>query len=94
MTPTAFRQGAVQLVTVSGRRNMLNDGVATLLYYPPNAPATAKGRVLVCSNLHWLANSSYWNGGTFSLGDGQRRLLLNFLAGAVAARVGRVCPSS
>ena len=96
--PAAFADGAVQLVTCSGRRNLLHDGVASLLFYPPSTAeeggrdsgVTGRGRVLVCSNYHWLCDASYWNGGTFSNGEDQKALLLNFIAGALAARVGKV----
>ena len=88
----------MQLVTCSGRRNLLHDGVASLLFYPPSTAeeggrdsgVTGRGRVLVCSNYHWLCDASYWNGGTFSNGEDQKALLLNFIAGALAARVGKV----
>ena len=85
----------------------------TLLFYPPGGALTGRGRILVCSNYHWLCDMQHWNGGHFRrfdakgelmltgcLGeDGEMidehaededyccRLLLNFIAGALAARV-------
>jgi len=59
---------------------------ATLVFFPPGCMAAKKGRVLVCSNFHWLCNAHYWLGGTLKAGD-CARILLNFFAGAVAARV-------
>ena len=46
---------------------------------------TGAGRVLVCSNYHWLADPSHWMGGTLFEGA-NLPLLHNFVAGAVAAR--------
>ena len=91
VTPEAFEKGATQLVCSSGRRNLLADGVATLVWYPPNDSeqgVTGKGRILVCSNFHWLCDRSHWMGGTFSLETDNQRLLLNFVAGAIADRIG------
>ena len=66
--------------------------LATLCFFPPGHTLTGeRGRVLVCSNLHWLADADYWNGGTFKKAD-SARLLLNFLAGAVASRTGPLTP--
>ena len=62
------------------------ESLTTLCFFPPGKMATGKGRVLVCSNYHWLADVSYWNGGKIRRGDNSR-ILLNFLAAAVAARV-------
>ena len=91
VTPEAFEKGATQLVCSSGRRNLLADGVATLVWYPPNDSeqgVTGKGRVLVCSNFHWLCDRSHWMGGTFCSETDNQRLLLNFVAGAIADRIG------
>ena len=91
VTPEAFEKGATQLVCSSGRRNLLADGVATLVWYPPNDSeqgVTGKGRVLVCSNFHWLCDRSHWMGGTFTSELDNQRLLLNFVAGAIADRIG------
>lgn len=58
------------------------------IFYPPGTEITGvKGRVLVCSNLHWLCDETYWAGGTFTEGSQSCRLLLNFVAGAIASRV-------
>ena len=84
MTDHAYRLGVVKL-TDFGRVDS-DERLTTLCFYPPGSSAAQKGRVLVCSNYHWLVDASYWNGGTFRRGD-NARLLLNFLAGAVAARV-------
>jgi hypothetical protein len=70
----------------------------TLVFYPPGGEITGRGRVLVCSNYHWLCDALYWQGGSFGHTGGvlgrdddndafSCRLLLNFVAGAVAARV-------
>lgn len=87
MTDHARRLGVVKL-TDFGRVDAdgTDERLTTLCFYPPGSSAAQKGRVLVCSNYHWLVDASYWNGGTFRRGD-NARLLLNFLAGAVAARV-------
>lgn len=78
----------------------------TLLFYPPksvaNGGVTGKGRVLICSNYHWLADPQHWDGGLFAYrhrGVEQfqphqalrpnQALLLNFIAGAIAARADR-----
>mmetsp|Transcript_158376 Transcript_158376/g.485255 ORF Transcript_158376/g.485255 Transcript_158376/m.485255 type:complete len:379 (+) Transcript_158376:38-1174(+) len=80
--------------------------LATLVFYPPRpcscGGVTGKGRALVCSNYHWLADAEHWNGGLLhyrcrgqahSSEDGALRpnqaLLLNFVAGALAARADR-----
>ena len=81
---------------------MLRDRVANLIFYPPRPTSdgglTGAGRVLVCSNYHWLADARHWNGGLWDhrgppapgADPGHQAcnqvLLLNFLAGAVAAR--------
>lgn len=63
----------------------------TLLFYPPSERGvTGKGRVLLCSNYHWLADAGYWEGGTFLNSSDNRALLLNFIAGAIANRGGPV----
>ena len=72
VNPEAFLLGAVQLVTRRGQLNLLEQRRATLVWYPPRTPVTGKGRILVCSNLHWLVNSNYWIGGTLTLGGGYR----------------------
>merc|ERR1711879_763580 len=93
----AIRFGAVQLTEHQG------DDLATLVFYPPRSVAhggvTGKGRVLVCSNYHWLADAGHWNGGLFAYRNRgsqdlqpdqalrpNQALFLNFVAGAVAAR--------
>jgi len=93
----AIRFGAVQLTEHS------EDDLATLVFYPPRSVAhggvTGKGRVLVCSNYHWLADTGHWNGGLFAYRKRgsqdldpnealrpNQALFLNFVAGAVAAR--------
>ena len=43
---------------------------------------TGMGRVLVCSNLHWLADHDHWNGGLWREHPGNQVLLLNFLSAA------------
>ena len=73
MTPEAFEKGATRR-TSSG-------------IHPTTAQGVSKGRVLVCSNFHWLCDRSHWMGGTFGIWDNQR-LLLNFVAGAIADRIG------
>jgi hypothetical protein len=82
LTDAALGMGAVPLVESR-----------SLVFYPPNDPAvggvTGKGRALVCSNYHWLVDAHYWNGGTFHEAE-QQMLLLNFIAGHVAARRGPV----
>ena len=79
----AFELGAVPLCAAPVPHPCLH---TTLCFYPPGCEATQRGRVLVCSNLHWLCDRTYWLGGTLHKGD-CARLLLNFLAGAIAARV-------
>ena len=107
--PEAFERGGVSLVTTSGRRNLLHDGLGLWMYYPPARPGRAsvagKGRVLVCSNYHWVADSDHWNGGLLNAprygtspsdpvpDHDNKALLLNFVASAVAARAGRVGPA-
>jgi len=75
---------------------------ATIMFYPPrpvlHGGVTGKGQVLVCSNFHWIADRGHWNGGTFKYRGNaaqnrpddspqpNRSLLLNFIAGAIAAR--------
>ena len=92
ITEEGFAGGAVKLCDLHPAAPatlnfmMPTEGLTTLCFYPPGSPAAQKGRVLVCSNYHWLADACYWNGGTLQRGD-NARLLLNFLAGAVAARV-------
>lgn len=56
-----------------------------LAYLPPSDPSashglTGAGRVLVCSNLHWLADAKHWLGGQWSRQPGNERLLFNLLA--------------
>lgn len=112
----AIRQGAVRLAgQVIGQDQQM--ATTTLVFYPPGRcwlgargpllevpeGITGAGRVLVCSNLHWLADTQHWNGGLFAErckntneedSSPQRALrpnqalLLNFAAGAVAARAG------
>eukprot|EP00927_Polykrikos_kofoidii_P044241 TRINITY_DN38260_c0_g1_i1.p1 TRINITY_DN38260_c0_g1~~TRINITY_DN38260_c0_g1_i1.p1 ORF type:complete len:402 (-),score=21.12 TRINITY_DN38260_c0_g1_i1:137-1303(-) len=99
LSQDAFRFGAVNLTT-------RNCDVGTLVFYPPRSVShegvTGKGRVLVCSNFHWLADADHWNGGHFAFrrrDSGELRsnealrpnqaLVLNFLAGAIAARADR-----
>lgn len=84
LTPEAIELGAVKLCEVPTHAQGGAD--TTLAWFPPGKPLSRKGRVLVCSNYHFLADSNYWNGGTIRRGD-NARLVLNFLAGAVAARV-------
>ena len=95
----AFDAGAVQLVVNEGARGqggestpLLPRRLANLVFYPPRPTAmggvTGRGRVLVCSNYHWLANPSHWMGGLVTQGANMR-LLHNFVAGAVAARAER-----
>ena len=96
----ASAAGAVQLshVTLPGSLRLLS----TLALYPPQRGGlTGAGRVLACSSLHWLADATHWGGGLWrpTRFDLPRRLagiarrdcpngplLLNFVAGAVAAR--------
>lgn len=96
--PEAFEDyGAVRLVTQGRGTRLLTEQLAeptsdTLLFYPPNTSqrgVTGKGRVLLCSNYHWLADADYWNGGTFTMNN-HKYLLLNFIAGALANRGGPV----
>ncbi len=42
-----------------------------------------KGRALVCGNLHWIADAGFWNSGLLHQNE---PLILNFVAGALAAR--------
>lgn len=91
-TGDSAERGAVSLVRTFGDRDLVAEGKAQLLFYPPGGRLTGRrGRVLLCSNFHWLANRDYWNGGTFlEMADGgrtQKNLFLNFVAGAVASRV-------
>lgn len=88
--PDAMQFGAVGLAS-------------KLVFYPPrllsHGGVTGKGRVLVCSNFHWLADPNHWNGGLFNCRPREvakheaerpnQALLLNFVAGAVAARTDR-----
>ena len=71
-------------------RDHVQARTGTLLYYPPRRVAdggvTGRGRVLVCSNLHWLADEEHWNGGLYLEGM-NLPLLHNFVTSAVAARV-------
>ena len=76
--------------------------LSTLAFYPPQRGGlTGAGRVLACSSLHWLADATHWGGGLWrpTRFDLPRRLagiarrecpngplLLNFVAGAAAAR--------
>ena len=91
VTDEAFEAGAVQLVVHEGdsRLNLLPKRLANLVFYPPRSAAkggvTGLGRVLVCSNYHWIADEKHWNGGKVSR-DANLPLLHNFVAGAVAAR--------
>lgn len=86
LTPEATELGAVKLCGHDLLAEPISSSAqATLAWFPPGKPATRKGRVLVCSNYHFLADSNYWNGGTLRRGD-NARLLLNFLAGAVSSR--------
>ena len=84
--------GAVSLSPSSSLpHNRVPQRFATLLFYPPSdgirpAGVTGKGRVLVCSNYHWLCDAHYWNGGFIEEAN-NRRLLLNLIAAGVAARV-------
>ena len=66
MTDHARRLGVVKL-TDFGRVDAdgTDERLTTLCFYPPGSSAAQKGRVLVCSNYHWLVDASYWNGGTF-----------------------------
>jgi len=96
-TPETFtKYGAVQLVTSLGSRNLLAAGKAQLLFYPPSnyqrdnnmIVTSGRGRILLCTNYHWLADSSHWDGGTIlATGGSQINLFLNFVAGALASRV-------
>ena len=79
-THLAYERGAVKL-TAGGL------DFSTLVYYPPGCEASGEGRVLLCSNYHWLCDGRHWMGGFFGSHEGGRRLLLNLVAGAVAARV-------
>lgn len=96
--PDALAKGAVQLVTRAGSsgQDLQQHKIATLVFFPPkplsDGGVTGAGQCLVCSNLHWLADPSKWNGGTFQHGPDQAWLFLNFVAAGVAARVGRVTP--
>ena len=73
--------------------------LATLILppIPAHTQVTGLGRVLVCSNYHWLCDEGHWvpDGSTWDaeagVDDGfeygpQSRLLMNFVAAAVAAR--------
>ena len=68
------------------------------MFYPPKPRAqggkTGRGRVLVCSNLHWLCDPSHWMGGHFTEDSPQATLCLNFVAGAIGARAGAVWSSA
>jgi len=97
----ALHFGAVPLT-----RPELEQSKSTLVFYPPSIDraegVTGKGRVLVCSNYHWIADEAHWGGGllafrnrsepaTFNANRALRpnqALLLNFIAGALAARAG------
>lgn len=97
VTDQAFEAGAVQLVVNEGSSssrsttNLLERRRANLVFYPPDptgesgATVVGRGRVLVCSNYHWIADARHWMGGKVSEGA-NLPLLHNFVAGAVAAR--------
>lgn len=55
----------------------ITTGAGKLLWFPRSQ--SFQGQVLVCSNMHWLADSWAWNGGTFTEGD-NRRLWINLCA--------------
>lgn len=94
----ATQRGAVILNRSSSPEH--SPQLATLVYYPPCPVArggvSGNGRVLVCSNYHWLADPEWWNGGLIawrpdSVEDGEalrpnQTFLLNFIADAVASR--------
>ena len=87
----AFERGAVQLTSEYRGRQLLRDRKAALMFYPPRSidagGVTGRGRVLVCSNYHWLADKHHWNGGLFTDSESRpSKLLLNFVAATVAAR--------
>lgn len=89
----AFTQhGAVQLTSEFRGRSLLRTRRATWMFFPPRAleagGVTGSGRVLVCTNYHWLADRHFWVGGKFEEPEGRPKiLLLNFVATALAARV-------
>lgn len=87
VTPEAEGGGAISLAGLGER-----DRHSTLVFFPPGSDGdnmvAGRGRVLVTSNLHWLCDRDKWMGGCFSTSSDNERLLLNFIAGAVAARLG------
>jgi hypothetical protein len=100
----AFERGAVQLTRKYQQCNLLEQRRGTWLFWPPrpveSGGLTGRGRVLLCSNYHWLCDPSHWNGGFF-VNDGKvwgggdpKAFLLNFIAGALAARTGSASPSA
>lgn len=108
VTDQAFEAGAVQLVVNEGSSsarstiNLLERRRANLVFFPPDTDPTAesggatvvgRGRVLVCSNYHWIADPRHWMGG--KVGEGANLPLLhNFVVAAVAARAERTGASS
>jgi len=83
-------------ITKSGESfSPFSSALSSLVFYPPQGAkaggVTGRGRVLVCSNYHWLSDDDYWDGGLFTVSSTpghwpNQALLLNFIAGSVAAR--------
>ena len=89
--PSAFDHHDVRLLTNTYQGVELGQNTGVMAFYPPRdierGGVTGRGRVLVVSNLHFLADPHHWNGGCFKEPHNDAEaLLLNFVGSALTAR--------
>ncbi len=95
ITNDAYNLGAIPLTKRYGEKNLINEQLGHLVFFPPadldGQERKRHGRILVCSNYHWLCDRDHWNGGFLANEEqnSSKVLLLNFIASAVAARHGQ-----